>query len=127
MTDIALKSRILRRGERADEAEFVRLFHAMAAESGIEDFNIDKVRAMFDRAIRRDRAALVVAGEPGHLQGVVLFGFQYPWFADSARMTMLSVFLDPDHRGLMPARELLRFSRQPIRQQEAALHLLSAR
>jgi hypothetical protein len=114
----------LRRGEWEDESEFVRLFRAMANEAGIEDFNIHKVRAMFHRAIRQDRAALVVAGNHHQLWGMALFGYQYPWYADGARMTVLSVFVDVEQRESSAAEELHSLSRLPVSQQKQALELL---
>jgi hypothetical protein len=115
----------LRRATHADEEEFVRLFLAWAAEAGIEDFSLDKVRQMFSRALRQDRAALIVAGKPGHLQGFVLLGFSYVWFSIGAQMTSLCAFIDPKHRHSGAAEELLAFAHQPISHQEKAIELLA--
>jgi hypothetical protein len=88
----------LRLANRDDEAEFLRLFGLMATEQGITGHNEHKVLTQFDRAVRRERAALVVADKFGQLVGMVMCGFVYPWYASDARMTVLSAFIDPEHR-----------------------------
>jgi hypothetical protein len=65
----------LRLANRSDEAEFLRLFALMAAEQGIEGHNEHKVLMQFDRAVRRDRAALVVTDKLGQLVGMVMCGY----------------------------------------------------
>jgi ribosomal protein S18 acetylase RimI-like enzyme len=100
----------------------MRLCLAWAAESEVQNFSLDKVRAAFDRAVRQDRAALIIAGRPGHLLGMVLLGFSYVWFADGAQMTMLAAFVDPGYRQSAVGKELIEFSRRPVHQQEADFH-----
>jgi hypothetical protein len=114
----------LRLAVQEDEAEALRLTEAMAAENGVA-VSREKFMTSFDKAMRRDRMALVVIGTPDHLQGMVLFGFQYPWFADGARMALLTAFVEPEHRGSAVARALLRLSRLPLNQLEAALEQLA--
>ena len=99
--------RRLRLANRGDEAEFQRLFGMMAAEQGIEGHNEHKILTQFDRAVRRARAALVVADKLDQLAGIVMCGFVYPWYASDARMTVLSVFIDPEHRETLAARALV--------------------
>jgi hypothetical protein len=111
----------LRLANRNDEAEFLRLFRLMAAEQGIEGHNEHKVLMQFDRAVRRDRAALVVADKLGQLVGMVVCGYVYPWYANDARMTVLSVFIDPEHRETPAARALAKFFEQPVSQLERSL------
>jgi hypothetical protein len=89
----------LRPATQDDEDEFVRLFRLWAAETGVDDYSVEKVWAMFSRAIRRDRAGLVV----------------------------LLAFVDPEHRDSVAGRELLGFSRQTKPRQEAALDLIMVR
>ena len=105
--------RRLRLANRNDEAEFLRLFRLMAAEQGIEGHNEHKVLMQFDRAVRLDRAALIVADKSSQLVGMVVYGYLYPWYASDARMAVLSVFIDPEHRETPAARALVRFSSSP--------------
>ena len=98
----------------------------MAAEQGIEGHNEHKVLHQFDRAVRRDRAALVVADKLGQLVGIVVCGFVYPWYASDARMAVLSAFIDPEHHETPVARALAKFSEQPINQLESSLEGLAS-
>ena len=118
--------RRLRLANRNDEAEFLRLFRLMAAEQGIEGHSEHKVLHQFDRAVRRDRAALVVADKFGQLVGMVVCGYLYPWYASDARMAVLSAFIDPKHRETPAARALVRFSEQPVSQLESSLEGLAS-
>ena len=93
----------------------------MATEQGIEGHNEHKILTQFDRAVRRARAALVVADKLDQLAGIVMCGFVYPWYASDARMTVLSVFIDPEHRETPAARALVKFSQQPVSQLESSL------
>jgi hypothetical protein len=118
--------RRLRLANRGDEAEFQRLFGMMAAEQGIEGHNEHKVLKQFDRAVRRDRAALVVADKFGQLGGMVMCGYVYPWYVSDALMAVLSVFIDPGHRETPAARALVKFSAQPLNQLESSLDGLAS-
>jgi hypothetical protein len=113
--------RRLRLANRGDEAEFLRMFGLMAAEQGIEGHNEHKVLMQFDKAVRRERAALVVADKFGQLVGMVVCGYVYPWYASDARMAVLSVFIYPEHRETPAARALVKFSQQPVNELESSL------
>jgi len=48
-----------------DMPELRRLFYAMMAEAGLDNFNIGKVQKRFERGIKRDGGILLVAtGKP---------------------------------------------------------------
>lgn len=95
---------------RADEPEVMRLFSAMQIEAGISDWDMDKVRAMFDRAFRLDIARLFVVGKPGRLKGMLLFAIVDMWFSRLPQATELFLFVDSGHRRSADARDLQRFA-----------------
>jgi hypothetical protein len=87
--------------------ELRRLFYAMIAEAGIDEFNIGKVQKRLERGIKRDGGILLVAtGKPGRLVGFILFELIAPWFSDAERVTETCMFVEPGHRRSVGAREL---------------------
>jgi hypothetical protein len=87
--------------------ELRRLFYAMMAEAGADNFNITKAQSAFERGIKRDGAMLLVApGKPGRLVGFILFELVAPWFSDAERITETCMFVEPGHRRSVGAREL---------------------
>jgi hypothetical protein len=87
--------------------ELRRLFYAMMAEGGVDNFNIGKVQKRFERGIKRDGGILLVAtGKPGRLVGFILFELIAPWFSDAERVTETCIFVAPGHRRSVGAREL---------------------
>jgi hypothetical protein len=105
----------LRLATQSDEPEFLRLFELMAIETGIEDTNPDKIAVQFDRALRRDRSALIVIGKPGHLRGFCLFGYVNPWFGDGSRMP-LSMFVQHEHDSIQSRPSAVEVVRPPCKQ-----------
>jgi hypothetical protein len=64
----------VRNATAQDMAELRRLFYAMMAEAGVDNFSIGKVQKRFERGIERDGGILLVAtGKPGRLVGFILF------------------------------------------------------
>ena len=63
--------RRLRLATRADADEIWLLFQAWAAQQGIS-YSKHKVLDRIDRAVRRDRAAIVVADKDGRAREVIL-------------------------------------------------------
>jgi hypothetical protein len=101
------KPSVVRNAILSDLPELRRLFYAMMAEAGIDDFNIGKVQKRLDRGIKRDGGILLVAiGKPGRLVGFILFELIAPWFSDAERITETCIFVEPGHRRSVGAREL---------------------
>jgi hypothetical protein len=101
------KPSVVRNAILSDLPELRRLFYAMMAEAGIDDFNIGKVQKRLDRGIKRDGGILLVAtGKPGRLVGFILFELIAPWFSDAERITEVCIFVEPGHRRSVGAREL---------------------
>jgi hypothetical protein len=87
--------------------ELRRLFYAMMAEGGVDNFSIGKVQKALERGIKRDGGILLVAtGKPGRLVGFILFEMIAPWFSDAERVTETCIFVEPGHRRSVGAREL---------------------
>jgi hypothetical protein len=87
--------------------ELRRLFYAMMAEAGVDEFNIGKVQKKLERGIKRDGGILLVAtSKPGRLVGFILFELIAPWFSDAERITETCIFVEPGHRRSVGAREL---------------------
>jgi len=72
-----------------------------------------------------DRTKLLVAGDHGHLAGFVLLAEQHLWFSDRARMTVVSVFMDPDHRNSAAAHRLVRFANLTRLERDKELELIA--
>jgi hypothetical protein len=104
---------VIRNAVAGDMPELRRLFYAMMAESGMDDFNITKVQSAFERGIKRDGAMLLVAtGKPGRLVGFLLFEPIAPWFSDERRVTETCIFVEPGHRRSVGARKLRKFAEE---------------
>ena len=59
------KPPVVRNATPQDMPELRRLFYAMMAEAGLDNFNIGKVQKRFERGIKRDGGILLVAtGKP---------------------------------------------------------------
>jgi hypothetical protein len=105
------KSPAIRNAVDADMPELRRLFYAMMAEAGVDDFSIGKVQSVFERGIKRDDAMLLVAtGKPGRLVGFLLFEPMAPWFSDARRVTETCIFVELGHRRSIGACELRKFA-----------------
>jgi hypothetical protein len=103
----------IRNAVDADMPELRRLFYAMMAEAGVDDFSITKVQSAFERGIKRDDAMLLVAtGKPGRLVGFLLFELIAPWFSDARRVTETCIFVEPGHRRSIGARALRKFAEE---------------
>jgi hypothetical protein len=87
--------------------ELRRLFYAMMAEAGADNFSIAKAQSALERGIKRDGGILLVAtGKPGRLVGFILFELIAPWFSDAERITETCIFVEHGHRRSVGAREL---------------------
>ena len=101
------KPPVVRNANLQDMPELRRLFYAMMAEAGVDEFNIGKVQKKFERGIKRDGGILLVAtGKPGRLVGFILFELIAPWFSDAERITETCIFVEHGHRRSVGAREL---------------------
>jgi hypothetical protein len=101
------KPPVVRNANLQDMPELRRLFYAMMAEAGVDEFNIGKVQKKFERGIKRDGGILLVAtGKPGRLVGFILFELIAPWFTEAERITEVCIFVEPGHRRSVGAREL---------------------
>jgi hypothetical protein len=91
----------------SDLPELRRLFYAMMAEAGVDNFSIGKVQKRLERGIKREGGILLVAtGKRGRLVGFILFELIAPWFSDAERITETCIFVEPGHRRSIGAREL---------------------
>jgi hypothetical protein len=97
----------VRNATLSDLPELRRLFYAMMAEAGVDDFDVGKVQKKFERGIKREGGILLVAtGKPGRLVGFILFELIAPWFSDAERVTETCIFVELGHRRSVGAREL---------------------
>jgi hypothetical protein len=105
------KPPVVRSAVAGDILELKRLFYAMMAEAGVDDFSISKVQQTLERGIKRDGAMLLVAcGKSGRLVGFLLFELIAPWFSDTRQTTETCIFVEPGHRRSIGARELRKFA-----------------
>jgi hypothetical protein len=117
--------RRLRLANRNDVDEIWLLFRTWAAENGIANFSEHKVRDRIERAIRRDRSALITADKDGSLAGFVLTGFEYVWFDHAAHMVVQCAFTDPAWRDAPAAKALVKFASQSLAKLESAVERLA--
>jgi hypothetical protein len=95
-----------------DMLELKRLFYALMAESGIDDFSIAKAERALERGIKREGAILTVAPDrSGRLIGFILFTLQPSWFSDTAQIVQTALFIERGHRRSLGAMELRKVSR----------------
>jgi hypothetical protein len=94
--------------------ELKRLFYALMAESGIDDFSITKAERALERGIKGEGAMLTVAPDrSGRLSGFILFTLRAP--GSQTRRALFKRFIERGHRrslGAMGLRKVSRLARQ---------------
>jgi hypothetical protein len=104
----------VRTATRADEQELLRLLHLMHIEGGLLDLDVDRARAMFEKAFNREGAIIGVIGTD-KIEGAIFLLLSQFWYSSNFHVEELFCFVDPNHRKSTHAKKLIRFAKDCAR------------
>jgi GNAT superfamily N-acetyltransferase len=81
-----------------DEGEILRLTPMIHEEVGHGSYNPEKVRAMVQKALRRDGGIIGVIGPVGDLKGCIYLLLDPIWYGDDWQLVELWNYVRPDAR-----------------------------
>jgi len=88
----------IRKGRRADEAQFIDLILALAKFERLDPPSADGRKRLVDDVFRRKRANLLVASDGGRLVGYALYFYTYSSFVAKPSLYLEDLFVLQDYR-----------------------------